>query len=148
MVASTIAVARRYLALPGASPACSIAARNADITLPSSATVVPAMSRHATLIPDIHAPQLRPSGSRNAARGERLLGDRRGERHTTPAWTGDQHHGWRDLSPEVQARPGQLAVGAGPAPPGRRQLRPEQLFNPGAQVMVGRLVDVEGERLV
>src|SRR5229473_1953694 len=148
MVACTIAVARRYLSLPGASRACSIAARNADITLPSSATVVPAMSRHATLILDIHAPQLRPSGSRNAARGERLLGDRRGKRHTTPAWTGDQHHGWRDLSPEVQARTGHLAVYAGPPPPRRRQRRPEQLLSPGAQVIIGRLIQVEGERLV
>src|SRR5260221_12092553 len=144
MVACTIAVARRYLSLPGASRACSIAARNADITLPSSATVVPAMSRHATLILDIHAPQLRSSGSRNAARGERQLGDRRGKRHTTPAWTGDQHHGWRDLSPEVQARTRHLAVHAGPPPPRRRQRRPEHPPSPGAPAVVGRPVDADG----
>src|SRR5258707_4596061 len=72
----------------------------------------------------------------------------RGERHTTPAWTGDQHHGWRDLSPEVQARTGHLAVHAGPPPPRRRQRRPEQLLSPGAQVIIGRLVDVAGGPLV
>src|SRR5260221_2606247 len=140
MVACTIAVVRMYLSLPGASRACSIAARNADITLPSSATVVPAMSRHATLILDIHAPQLRSSGSRNAARGERQLGDRRGKRHTTPAWTGDQHHGWRDLSPEVQATTGHLAVHPRPPPPRRRPRRTQQQLIPGAQVLGGRLV--------
>jgi len=36
--------------VPSGSPNCSTAAENAAITLPSSATVVPAMSRQATVI--------------------------------------------------------------------------------------------------
>src|ERR1017187_3874698 len=82
---------------------CSLmAAVNASITVPSSATVVPAMSRQATVILVI----------------ERLLRDRRGTCHAASAWPGDQDHAGLDLGSVVQAVTGRgidLAVDAGPA---------------------------------
>ena len=50
MVACTIRIASSCAALPRAGPNRSRAAVNAAITLPSSATVVPAISRHAIVM--------------------------------------------------------------------------------------------------
>src|SRR5258708_7148399 len=102
------------------------------MTLPSSATVVPAMSRQAMLILLI----------------ERLLSDSRRAGHTPAARAGHEHHARGHPRSVVQLLASDLAVHARPAQPGGRQARSEQLLGPAAQVLVGSLVDVEGERLV
>src|SRR5215469_4566090 len=53
MVSCTNAIASSYPGAPGTRPNSAAAAANAAMTLPSSATVVPAMSRQATVISGI-----------------------------------------------------------------------------------------------
>src|SRR5271165_2815823 len=101
-----------------------MAAENASKTVPSSAMVVPAMSRHATVIRVI----------------ERLLCDGGGTCHATPAWPGDQDNAGLDLSPVVKRISGHagvhLTVDPGPAFPHPWDRPAEQRLGPGPQVVV------------
>ena len=80
--------------------------------------------------------------------GERLLGDGRRTGHPAPARAGDEGHAGRRLRGVVEAVRRDHAVDARPAPAHTRQRRAQQRLRPAAQVIVGVLVHVEGERLV
>src|ERR1700733_14616870 len=144
------------------------------MTLPSSATVVPAMSRQAVVICWLIGPS--PSRRAYAACGpgrtgrtspartgrtspartgdpggprsrEGLLGDGGRAGHAPPAGAGHEDHARRDLRAVVELGRRHLAVDAGPPATGRRQRGPEQLLGPAAEVIIVGLVPLECERL-
>src|ERR1700722_15983902 len=122
------------------------------MTLPSSATVVPAMSRQAVVnwLIGPSSPR-RPSaaGHRGGRRSrEALLSDSGRARHAPPAGAGHEDPPRRHLRAVVELARRHLAVDPRPPPPGARQGGAEELLGPAAQVIVGALVDVERERLV